>query len=327
MIRASVIIPTFGQRPAYLWDTVECVQKQRFPESSYEILVVDNSPGSSVRGIVDKANQTKRHPVRYIKENNMGLHFARHAGANAAQGEIIVYVDDDVLMNEDWLDHIAEPFSDHRVGAVGGKIIVKFEGGNVPEWVTQFNLGLFAQLDYGNEKINLKFPRDIYGCNMAVRKSVLREVGGFNPDGIGDKKSIWFRGDGECGLNAKIYQSGNKIAYAPQGRIYHRISAQRLTPQSFYWKFFLNGVQDSFRRIRRLRDQRLLIPSLFLYAFYCFGKSAYKYTESIVKNGQRHPLRARAWYWYGKGQHSLRVLFNNKLREHVLRNDYLGISG
>ena len=187
----------------------------------------------------------------------------------------------------------------------------------------QFNLGLFAQLDYGDKKKDLKFPQDIYGSNMAVRKSVLLEVGGFNPDGIGDKKSIWFRGDGECGLNAKIYHSGNKIAYVPEGWIYHRISAQRLTPQSFYWKFFLNGVQDSFRRIRHLREQRLLIPSLLLYAFYCFGKSAYKYAESTVKNDRRHPLRARAWYWHGKGQHSLRVLFNNKLREHVLRNNYL----
>ena len=58
MMRASVIIPTFGQRPEYLRDTVECVQKQKFPASSYEILVIDNSPDSSARAIVDKANRT-----------------------------------------------------------------------------------------------------------------------------------------------------------------------------------------------------------------------------------------------------------------------------
>jgi len=321
-MKASIIIPTFGNRSEYLWDTMRSTQNQDFSAPLFEILVVDNSPQSSALSLVEKANRDGKHPVRYVRENNLGLHFARHAGARAALGEIVVYVDDDVLMNPDWLKFIVEPFRDPRVGATGGKIIVQFDG-DVPNWVSQFNLGLFGQLDYGKEQINLKPTQDVFGANMAVRKSVLFEVKGFNPDGIGNKKLIWMRGDGECGLNAKIYESGYSIVYIPEAWIYHRISAQRLTPESFYWKVFLNGIQDSFRRVRRIRNQRFLIPNLVVYSFYCFLKTAYKYCESLIKRKNRHPVRARAWYWYGKGQHQLRTVFSRKLREHVFRDSYL----
>ena len=43
---------------------------------------------------------------------------------------------------------------------------------------------------------------------MAVRRTVVFGVGGFNPDGLGDRRLIWIRGDGECGLQEKIYKSG-----------------------------------------------------------------------------------------------------------------------
>ena len=93
----SIIIPTYG-RTRYLKDTLLSISSQSIDEE-YEVLVVDNNLKSDrkIYSIVKELNQSADIPIRYVPEPRVGLLYARHRGAKESRGQILVYVDDDVL--------------------------------------------------------------------------------------------------------------------------------------------------------------------------------------------------------------------------------------
>ncbi len=316
-LRASVIIPTYS-RLSYLKDAIQSIQIQDFANEQYEILVVDNGPSAEAKSIVDEVNQNGSHPVRYVRESQVGLHNARHAGAREAKGEILVYVDDDVIVHPDWLTAMIAPFADPQVACVGGKVIPRWEEVKPPNWELQFPPGYLSLLDMGEEPKELHWPEGAYGCNMAVRRSVLYEVGGFNPDGMGDRRLIWLRGDGETGLHKKIFDAGYRVIYTPHGWLYHRIPASRLTSTYFHWRAFIQGISDSYTHVRQYPSKRRMLrhgAGCFLRALRCYIRS--------VGSRYNEQTRRDAWYWYGRGQHQIRTALSGTLYQHVLQDTYL----
>ena len=155
-------------------------------------------------------------------------------------------------------------------------------GGGAPPWVAQFDIAYLSLLDFGDQTRELRFPECVWGCNMAVRREVLYSVGGFNPDGFGDRRLIWLRGDGECGLQEKISNRELRIIYEPRAWVYHRIPASRVTPQYFYRRLFDDGIMHSYIRIRKMGNCRFLTSQLLGYGIYCFLQSCQKYLRSIT---------------------------------------------
>ena len=320
--KASVIVPTFGERPAYLRDALRSIWEQNFPDVEYEIIVIDNSPSGAAAKIAEEFRGTAGPAIRYLRESEVGLLHARHAGARAAQGDVVVFVDDDIIAPPDWLRSLLKPFDCSDVACSGGKALPRWEAA-LPPWYAQFDSGYLSLLDLGDETLELKYPMCVWGCNMAVRKTALFDTGGFNPDGIGDRKRIWLRGDGECGLQEKISRSGLRVIYEPGALVYHRIPSSRLTPEHFYWRFYIQGIQDSYVRVRKMGTRPFFAMRLLRYALYCLWRAGRFYTASVVHRDRRVRLRAEAWAWYGRGQHQLRTALSLELREHVLRPSYL----
>ncbi len=252
----SVIIPTYN-RPTYLKDALLSLLTQNFDGERYEVLVVDNGPAAEARAPLEAVTKSALPVVRYIRESTIGLHNGRHTGAREARGQVLAYVDDDVIVHPEWLKALVEPFADTQVGCVGGKVLPKWEDVNPPDWWSRIDDSYLSLLDLGDRQLTLSWPRTIHGCNMAIRRPVLYQVGGFNPDAIGDPRLIWLRGDGETGLLKKIYSAGYKVVYEPGAWLYHRIPASRLTPEYFFSRAFIQGISDSacgsfFFRIRAL---------------------------------------------------------------------------
>lgn len=297
-LRVSIIIPTYGLSK-YLNQALSSVQLQECDGEEYEIIVVDNSPSGTVRDVVEEANRNGPHPVRYVREPHVGLHNARHAGAREARGEILVYIDDDVVVHPEWLAAMVRPFDRPEVGCVGGKVIAKWER-EPPEWWSQFHPGYLSLLDLAAEQIELKRQQAVHGCNMGVGRSVLYEVGRFSPDAVGDHRYIWLRGHGETGLHKKIYNAGYKVTYEPQAWVYHQIPASRLTPRYFYWRAFIQGISDSYSRVREISVSRILLLRLLWHGVRCLIKAALCYVAVIQHPDKRMLLRSDTWYWYGR---------------------------
>jgi glycosyltransferase involved in cell wall biosynthesis len=319
-IVASIIVPTYG-RPAYLKDLLDALVEHDHT-IAHEIVVVDNKPMGIVRDIVE-AIRVKGQPfVQYIEEPRTGLHHARHAGAKAAQGQILVYIDDDILPQPGWLKAMLEPFTDPVVAIVGGKVLPQWESAP-PEWFSQFHPGHLSLLDLGEERRELKWPEGGYGCNMGIRRSVLYELRGFNPDAFGDRHLIWFRGDGETGLHQKVYQAGYKVMYEPRACVSHRIPAHRLIAKYFYRRSFTQGISDSYSDLREAGNARTSGTLLLRHTVRCYLEAFRFWIKARKHVDQRVRLKSQAWYWYGRGCHHWRVAFSQKLRRHVLSDSYM----
>jgi GT2 family glycosyltransferase len=113
----SVVLATLD-RPTYLRRCLIDLAKQR-THRMMEILVVDNNPISGVTPEVVREFSN----VRLIEEQRRGLSYARNAGITASKGDIIVSVDDDTRIPEDWLEKLLAPFAQNNVMIVTGNVL------------------------------------------------------------------------------------------------------------------------------------------------------------------------------------------------------------
>lgn len=114
----SVVIAT-RNRAESLRDTLASLTRQsRKPD---EVVVVDNASGDHTRDValsfVDRLN------LKYVYEATRGIPHARNAGIQNSSGDIVAFIDDDCVADEDWLRQLEIPFvRDPHIGVVGGEI-------------------------------------------------------------------------------------------------------------------------------------------------------------------------------------------------------------
>jgi glycosyltransferase involved in cell wall biosynthesis len=260
-------------------------------------------------------------PVHYIHEPCNGLHNARHAGAAAACGDVLVYVDDDVICPPRWLAELLAPYSiDPRTACVGGRILPLYEA-EPPAWLVSFP-GSLSLLDRGDEIKELHWPEDIYGCNFSIRKSVLIDVGGFNPDGFRDRRMLWYRGDGETGLLLKVYLAEYKVVYTPHAWLYHRVPASRMTVEYLTRRAFNQGLSDGFTAHRQRQDAR---GKLFLGSVVWLLRSWVGFVRGMTACDTlwRVQFRRRAAYCRARAGYDWRLFLSLDFRRHVSQDTFL----
>jgi glycosyltransferase involved in cell wall biosynthesis len=164
----SVIIPAWNEEK-YIGECLRSVCDQDFT-GKHEVIVVDN------RCTDGTAKIAKRMGARVVREERQGLTAAKNCGAEAARGEILVFVDADCKAPRDHLRKIQKWFEDGMIDAVGGPVVY-WDGGPLVRWGTE-KLNYFYRL--------FRFYKVVFGIdsflggNMAISKSAWRAVGGFN---------------------------------------------------------------------------------------------------------------------------------------------------
>jgi glycosyltransferase involved in cell wall biosynthesis len=129
----SVIVPT-RNRAGRLELALRSLARQSLPTANFEIIVVDNGSHDSTRAVVAEFEKTIGN-IRYIYNESPGLHVGRHQGFREAQGDLLVFIDDDIEAFQTLLSSIKATFENHKVALIGGKCLPKYEG-PVPEWLS-----------------------------------------------------------------------------------------------------------------------------------------------------------------------------------------------
>ncbi|RPH94019.1 MAG: glycosyltransferase family 2 protein [Lysobacterales bacterium] len=252
----SILIPTAG-RGEVLPVVLESAHREcRAIGHPTEVIVIDNNTDEVLVHCIRQQCDAAEGPVRYVREPSPGLSAARHRGADEAAGEWLVFLDDDVELGQGWLAGMLEGFTDRSVGIVGGPSIPRF-GGSVPAWFWDFvtptpyggwHCTWVSLLDIGRPVDDIH-PNYVWGLNFGIRRSVLKELGGFHPDLVPGRLQRW-QGDGETGLTLKAQAAGVKARYVPQALLYHYVGPERLTVDYFVRRARYQGVCDSFTQIR-----------------------------------------------------------------------------
>jgi glycosyltransferase involved in cell wall biosynthesis len=253
--RLSIIVPTYN-RDLRLLQTLESVANTIEPGASVEIIVVDNgSTDRTVDACREIIARFPQHGWRYFYDDVPGLLTGRHRGAGEAAGEVLAYLDDDVLLAPSWWDALQDAFSDPDVMLVGGPSFPHYEV-EPPSWLAgqwiesegNRRCGALSSIDCGPGKKEVD-PLYVWGLNFSIRKTAFEACGGFHPDCV-PKALQRYQGDGETGLAHKLKVLGLKALYHPGVALKHVIPASRLTPESFEQWAFYQGVCDSYTDIR-----------------------------------------------------------------------------
>jgi GT2 family glycosyltransferase len=257
----AVIIPTYNH-PDQLIRSVTSLQKQVLTDM--QVVVVDNSDHHLLEDKIKTFNRSAKYKVTCLHEPRLGLHYARHAGARYATADILVFTDDDATFDPRWLNAYANAFDEHpEMMAAGGPVRPIWET-PPPDWLIEFigDAKMFPILSLMEpyQKFHLDSKGFFFGVNMAIRRHVLFNIGGFNPELIGNITV----GDGESGLNRKLQEKGFLIGYAPDAIVYHHIPQGRMTVEYIRkWAWHLGGA-NMYRKLHgRLQSKIGLLNEFF----------------------------------------------------------------
>jgi glycosyltransferase involved in cell wall biosynthesis len=188
------------------------------PGRAHEIIVVDScSVTEETKKVVEQFEG-----VKYIRENVPGLNRARNRALREAEPGIVVFTDDDAIVDPGWLDAILPGFQDPLVLCVTGLTMpfeLETEAQEIFEHYSSFNRG-FTRRVYDNHSISPFLSGHAgAGANMALRRKVLELVGPFD-EALDAGTPTYSGGDNE--MFSRILASGFKIVYEPGALSWHR---------------------------------------------------------------------------------------------------------
>lgn len=319
-------------------DLLDSLARQDAVDFAWEVVVVDNASTDGTGQMVKEKGQAFPVPVRCVSEKQLGLHHGRHRGAHEARGEILGFLDDDMILVPSWIKG-SELVYQGRSDAVVGRILPRWEA-PPPRWLSRFTtngvcpyLGL---LDLGLERKPVD-PLMVFGGNCFMRAELLFSLGGFHPDSVPSNDRA-YRGDGETGLMLKFKARGLTATYDPAATAYHRIGADRLTADYLCKRAFNEGVSSSFTAARSasggtVHSEPVPPPSTGLRVLRALRRAARNPVAAVgrlreilvsaVTPGADIQRRVRAAFDEGRAFHLHALAEDPALRDYVLREHYL----
>lgn len=256
--RVSVVVCSCnGERT--IRDTLAGITRLDYPD--YEIIVIDDGSRDSTPDIA------REYDVRLISTENRGLSSARNTGWQEATGEIVAYIDDDAYPDPHWLKYLAYTFLTTAHVAVGGPNIAPPGDGFIADCVANAPGGPVHVL------VTDTVAEHIPGCNMAFRRSVLSEIGGFDPRfrAAGDDVDICWR----------LMERGGTIGFHAGAMDWHH----RRNALKMYW-----CQQKGYGKAEALLEEKW--PERYNAGGHLI------WTGRLYGKGYAEPLQLRRWHIY-----------------------------
>jgi glycosyltransferase involved in cell wall biosynthesis len=219
---------------------IDSLLKLKYP--NLEIIIIDNAPSdNSTRNLIGQFSEklncpglTKTHKLKYFCESLPGLNWARNRAVKEAEGEILAFTDDDVVVDEYWINEIVKIFEDAPdIMAVTG-LVIPYELENLSHQLFEeyggFGRG-FERKWYRWSGINENGKKEKAakyfggagkfgtGANMAFRKKVFEKAGMFDPSlDVGTPTN----GGGDLEIFFRLIKSGFTLVYEPNAIVRHR---------------------------------------------------------------------------------------------------------
>ncbi len=263
-LTVSVVIVS-RERPLALARCLVGVSQLRF--APFEIVVVADPAGLEAARLLPFANHLK-----LVEFDQANISAARNLGLTHAAGEIVAFIDDDAVPEPTWLRYLTAPAVRADVAAMGG--FVRGRNGISFQYRAQWldGFGAARHLDVDSSQSTVLHPPEgraikTEGTNMAFRRDVLTNLGGFDP-------AFRYYLD-ETDVNMRLARAGHATALTPLAEVHHGFAASRMrrgdrVPRDLYevgasWAVFQrkhNVTGDHslhWQRLRSAERRRLLV--------------------------------------------------------------------
>jgi glucosyl-dolichyl phosphate glucuronosyltransferase len=280
----SIIIAT-KNRSAELKALLNSIREVRgLDKFQAEIIVGDNNSTDGTWDTLVTESKQFPPPIRPLKVRTPGKSSVLNQAIRAAQGEIVAFLDDDVVVDVGWLQAIENFFQMENFPAGQGRIRTQTpEAEDSETWRLLQRYRTIPNLEFGPD---IQEVHSLNGANFAVLRNALNRVGGFNerlgPGASGTSEDVDFA--------RRLVREGFRIGYMREAIVYHRIDPSRLTEDYFRNHHKQQGLS------RILMDDKGL-GRIFLdlgrataqFAFYSLGK----------KERDRYRSKGRMYHYLG----------------------------
>jgi glycosyltransferase involved in cell wall biosynthesis len=258
-----VVLCTHNPRMDYLERTLVGLRQQTLGRDNWELLVIDNASAPPLLNRVDLA----WHPAaRVIAEEQLGLTPARLCGISQARAEILVFVDDDAVLANDYLQNALQIGVRHTIlGAWGGTIRPEFER-EPPPWTRKHWLRLAVRTITSERWSNFSgYPETIpWGVGMCVRRTVAAR---YREEVLQDplrhqldRSGVSLVSGGDVDLARTAHRLGLGTGLFPELQLTHLIPASRL--EETYLLRLVEGQSYSWVMVSALHGEPFDAPIL-----------------------------------------------------------------
>lgn len=319
-MKVSVIITTYN-RAKIIPMCMDSLIAQNFPREDFEIIIINNNSTDNTEEVIEKyIEENPETNIKYYYVPRPGQVYARQIGILAAKNEILSFTDDDGILSPEWLKEIVRVFEMREdVVGVAGKINIRWDE-TPPEWIYEYE-NYLGKLDYG-DKIKFEVGMYMNAGNLSIKKNKLIEVGGFNPEMIGD----WLVGDGETGLWMRLKKNKCLIGWTPFALMEHyQIAKKNATPEDIKRRFMNNGICipynifaiDKMGNKALLKNMILALKQSLIWS--------YKEIKFRLLRDRKHEYYSafRRAFYVSQIKYTIKIFFDSKFREAITKEDWL----
>lgn len=267
-IHAAICLLT-RRRPVMLAGALASLDELVVPDNTrVTIVLVENDDHETARQTVETFGSQTGKSVHYVLEKRMGIPFARNAAVRAAlamDADVVLFFDDDEIVDRQWLAHMLDRFRTSHLQLIGGPVFARSATSPEP-WVrTQLRRGLADRFERRANKAARLFGKGgdsritIVTNNWLASRDVF-EVHSIEFDGAYAKTG---------GSDTKFFHdavaAGVKTGWAPEAKVFETIPSECLTIGYVYKRGRDQKRASVFRKLRkdgRLRLGARLAPEL-----------------------------------------------------------------
>lgn len=240
----SFIICTYN-RDKYIY---QCLYNLANNHTKYpwEIILINNNSTDNTESECKRFEQDYSSiQYHYFIEKTPGLSFARNRGIKEAHGEWLVFLDDDSMVENNYIENLGKWLEKYPDAAAFGGPIEPFFEDKTPSWLSKWSMGFVSAINLGKE-VKL-FPKNQYpiGANMGIAKKAIQEIGNFNT-ALGRTKELLLGGE-EKDIFMRIHKLGHPIYYFPNLYVKHCIPPKRTTTEFIKKLGYGVGVSEQLR--------------------------------------------------------------------------------
>ncbi len=259
----SIILPAHNGEDT-LPRALDALGSLRLPEGGVEVLLVDNASDDGTPGIM--ARHAEPRGWRVLTEPRRGKSHALNTAIDAAQGTLLIFIDDDIVPDDGWLDAYLEASRAHPDARVFAGQIRPGWPGPVPTW-------LQLMTDEGRlcgctaaDRIAGPYPAiDVKGGNMMVRRSALGSVRFDAEAGNFDGTASAVGGEDTRFVEALATGEGD-IVYVPEARAEHILQPEEIRLATLFKRQMRIGRSNATFGSFSMLDKLLTVPAICAYA-------------------------------------------------------------
>ncbi|MGA2593415.1 MAG: glycosyltransferase [Bryobacteraceae bacterium] len=257
-LQISVILCTYNRYQSLAKALDSVAASSLSSQIEWEVLVVDNNSSDQTREVVESVCSRYPGRFRYVFELQQGKSHALNAGIREASGDILAFMDDDVVVEPTWLRNLTAALEDVNWAGAGGRILLE-QSFSPPRWLSlngRYGMGgILALFDLGDVARELDQPP--YGTNMAFRRSIFEKYGGFRID-LGPRPGSEIRGE-DTEFGRRIMLAGERLRYEPSAVVHHAVPQSR-RQKKYFLKWWFDLGRSAIREGPRPDVWHLGIP-------------------------------------------------------------------